>query len=451
MAMVTAHISINPVPGDRSNTTIDLIATSAADANGPAQSSFATFVIAVTSANEPPTIAALGDVVSPIGADVLLPLMAGDAEQNPLTYSVSGYAGATIVPTATYGRPTLAIASTAADVGDHEVTVTVTDDGNGGATAPLSASTTFLLRIRATDTAPVLSPVGDQTASEGTPFTLQLAAIDFEGDGVNYSASGLPQGATLDVRSGLLTWTPAFGQAGAYPLTLTATDGELSTSETINLVVANVTRAPIFVPVLAQTARDGVELRLTIQAADLDNEPIALSAISLPDGATFDPSTGLFDWFPSYSQSGPFTVTIGAANPHNQTATESFVINVQKVDLPPVLNASDQNFIIGQSSSFTLGATTPEAGATLTYSAKNLPEGATLDVNTGVVTWDPGPGQAGSYEPTFFVTDGTLTTRDTIVMRAALTLPPPDVRIAVTPSFASVPGQAVICTAGGSR
>ena len=71
-------------------------------------------------------------------------------------------------------------------------------------------------------------------------------------------------------------------------------------------------------------------------------------------------TTGLFDWFPSYSQSGPFTVTIGAANPHNQTATESFIINVQKVDLPPVLNASDQNFIIGQSSSFTLGATTPE-------------------------------------------------------------------------------------------
>ncbi len=440
----TAHISINPLPGDRSNTTVDLIATSAADANGPAQSSFATFVIAITSANEPPTIAALGDVVSAIGADVLLPLMAGDAEQNPLTYSVSGYAGATIVPTSTYGRPTLAIASTAADVGDHEVTVTVTDDGNGGATAPLSASTTFLLRIRATNTAPVLSPVGDQTASEGTPFTLQLAATDAEGDGVSYTASGLPQGATLDVRSGLLTWTPAFGQAGAYPLTLSATDGELSTSETINLVVANVTRAPIFVPVLAQTAREGVELRLTIQAADLDNEPIALSAISLPDGATFDPSTGLFDWFPNYSQSGPFTVTIGAANPHNQTATESFTINVQNVDRPPVLNASDQNFIIGQSSSFTLGATTPEAGATLTYSAKNLPEGATLDVNTGVVTWNPGPGQAGSYEPTFFVTDGTLTTPDTIVMRAALTLPPPDVRIAVTPSFASVPGQAVI-------
>ncbi len=139
-----------------------------------------------------------------------------------------------------------------------------------------------------------------------------------------------------------------------------------------------------------------------------------------------------------------FTATFSASNPYGQTATESFTINVQKVDLPPVLAASDHNFIIGKTTSFALGATSPEAGAVLTYAALNLPTGATLDTNTGIVTWTPGPGQAGTYDPTFLVSDGILTTRDTIVMRAALTPPVPSVRIDVTPSFASVPGQPVI-------
>ena len=51
-------INVDPQLGANgmSTTTVDLIATSAADANGPAMQSIQTFVIQVTSLNEPPTI-----------------------------------------------------------------------------------------------------------------------------------------------------------------------------------------------------------------------------------------------------------------------------------------------------------------------------------------------------------------------------------------------------------
>ena len=186
----TGVVTIDPVPGNAGNYTVDLIATSPADANGPAKSSVVAFVVNVTSLNEPPTIAPLGDVVAQPNTTVAFQVMAADTMQEPLTYTVTGFAGATIVPSATYAEPILSITTTSADIGDHEVTVTVTDNGHNGLTPDYSASTSFLLRVRATDTAPVLAPVGDQQAAEGTPFSLQLAASDAEGDGISYTASG---------------------------------------------------------------------------------------------------------------------------------------------------------------------------------------------------------------------------------------------------------------------
>ncbi len=439
----TATITAAPQPGDAPATTLDLVATSAADANGPGLSSVVRFVLGVSSLDQPPVAQPLGDVVLAPGATIDIPVQVADALQRPLTYTVSGYAGASIVASPVYGQAALFITADPNGSGDQTVTVTVTDDGNGGATTPESASSSFVLRIRGSDTAPVLAPVGDQQAAEGSAYALQLSAADAEGDGISYTATGLPAGALLGLRTGLLSWTPRYGQAGSYPVTFTASDGQLSTSETIDLVVAHVTRAPILTPIAPQTGRQGVDLNLTATATDLDGDAVALSAVALPPGATFDPATGVFDWTPTLRQSGLFTVTLAATNPFGQTDTQSFTIQVTPVDQPPVLAASDHDFVIGKAGSFALGATSPEPGAVLTYSAQNLPDGVTLDPSTGIVTWTPGPGQAGTFSPTFFVTDGTLTTADTIDLRAYLTLPAPSVRINVTPSFAGVPGQPV--------
>ena len=94
--------------------------------------------------------------------------------------------------------------------------ITATDDGNHGAGPALRAVASMTLRVRDADTAPILAPVGDQTGTEGQAFTLLLAARDAEGDGIGYSATGLPRGAVLDLRTGLLRWTPGFDQAGHY-------------------------------------------------------------------------------------------------------------------------------------------------------------------------------------------------------------------------------------------
>jgi len=57
---------------------------------------------------------------------------------------------------------------------------------------------------------------------------------------------------------------------------------------------------------------------------------------------------------------------------------------------------------------FTVNAKSPAAGVILTYSAGNLPSGASFDPATKTLDWTPKYGQAGTYALRFVVNDGVL-------------------------------------------
>ena len=81
---------------------------------------------------------------------------------------------------------------------------------------------------------------------------------------------------------------------------------------------------------------------------------------------------------------------------------------------PPVLAAiGNKTASEGQKLSFTLSATDPDGDA-ITYSAKNLPAGATLSGNA--FSWTPDYTQAGSYTVTFIADDGNLQDTQTITI-----------------------------------
>ena len=58
----------------------------------------------------------------------------------------------------------------------------------------------------------------------GYPVQLALNASDPDGDQLEFSAASLPDGATIDTATGVLSWTPTEAQAGAFDLTVMVTD-----------------------------------------------------------------------------------------------------------------------------------------------------------------------------------------------------------------------------------
>ena len=87
---------------------------------------------------------------------------------------------------------------------------------------------------------PVVQAIADRTTSEGVQVGFLVEASDPNGQPVALSASPLPVGAAfVDNGDGTATfnWTPAVGQAGAYTITFTATDGFLSASRSPTITV----------------------------------------------------------------------------------------------------------------------------------------------------------------------------------------------------------------------
>jgi hypothetical protein len=82
--------------------------------------------------------------------------------------------------------------------------------------------------------------IANQTFKEGTEFSIQLQASDPESDSLTYSASPLPQGASLNPSTGLFTWTPTYTQGGDYSIRFSVSDGIFEDFQVVMIRVAQV-------------------------------------------------------------------------------------------------------------------------------------------------------------------------------------------------------------------
>jgi hypothetical protein len=344
----------------------------------------------------------------------------------------------------------------------------VEDSGNGDNTKKLSSQQSFELVVRNSNTAPVLETggLGDEvTVAEGETLSVQLVGTDADGDVLTYSAKNLPRGAELDPVTGELTWTPDFQSAGTYEgIELMASDGHSSSSQTLKLTVTNSDRPPVLVPLPLQSTRENTELIFNLKGNDIDGDPLLYSAISqLPTGAKLDSRTGEFKWKPNYGQAGEYTLQFAVTDSHGSQDIKEVEIVVNNVNRLPKIVVKPQIVALGEELEFTLVGSDPDSSPTpnpqpdalanplgltpLHYSAANLPEGATLNPETGLIKWQPSPGQVGDYVVTYQVSDGEDTVEKNALIRVEAETSLPVVNLEFTPSFAPIPGQKVVINA----
>jgi RHS repeat-associated protein len=444
----TGTFHFAPGATDGGNYTITLQA--ADDGEGgqtPPLSARQSFVLTVQ-APPPPHLDYIGDKVALIGQPLQFTLKAEDRDQLPLAFPLPAGlpAAASITPT-TYGQAVFSWTPTAADAGTYPLVFQVLDNGNGDPTKVGSDQQAVRIVVRATDQAPVIVPISDPTVTAGQTLVVTPSASDPDGDPLTWAATALPPGTSLDPASGVLTWVTTLSQAGTYPgVTLTASDGSLSASQTFTIHATAANQAPVFLPAGPQSGREGAALRFTLGATDPDGDKLTFAALApLPDGVQLNAQTGEVDWTPTFEQQGDYTFHLGATDTGGLSASVDVPVHIANVDRPPTLApVPNQSVLLGQTLQFTLAGSDPDVGDTLTYSAAGLPDGATLDPKTGAFAWTPSVTQAGDYTVTFSVSDGELTEQQTADIRVLLTSQAPTVTLELTPSFPAVPGQQVI-------
>ncbi len=253
-----------------------------------------------------------------------------------------------------------------------------------------------------------MDPIGNQHVDEGDTGTLTLTASDPDGDDVNITSSTLEDWMTFDGTT--FTMSPAFGDAGTYPVTFTASDGSLTDTETITVTVGDINRPPVLDPIGNKQVQVYNELKFTLTAEDPDDDTLIFGSENLPFGATLNESNGKFSWIPTGAQLGEHIVTFTVEDGNGGFDSETITITVTEspVNNPPVLDPiGDKTVTEGETLNFEVTASDPDEDV-LTFEAANLPDGASFAQGSihYYFRWTPKNGQAGQYRVIFRVDDG---------------------------------------------
>ncbi len=147
----------------------------------------------------------------------------------------------------------------------------------------------------------------------------------------------------------------------------------------------------------------GQTLTLTLSAIDPDGDSLTYSVSGLPSGATFSERT--FTWTPTESQVGSHQVTFTVSDGQAQDSeTITITVTSTTTNAAPVLSAiGGKSTQENQRLAFSISATDTD-GDSITYSASNLPSGASFSGQN--FAWTPGYDQAGNHQVTFVASDG---------------------------------------------
>ena len=216
---------------------------------GQLSSKSAEVVIDVPLSNLSPSLAQPANQTTTVNANASLALSASDPEGKALTFTATG-----LPPGLLLNSSTRLISGIPNTVGSYTVTVRVSD-------GLLTASRSFTWAIVA-NRPPVLAQPANQTSKINATVSLALSASDPEGKALQFSAIGLPTGLVINGTSGLISGIAR--TAGAYAVTVRATDGALWVSRSFSWSVV----ATSLTPMTATTSSEAGSEEVTTRASE---------------------------------------------------------------------------------------------------------------------------------------------------------------------------------------
>ncbi len=273
----------------------------------------------ITSNNNPPVITNPGNQTNQEGDNgISLAVSASDIDGDTLTYGATG-----LPPGLSINSSTGVIAGNLDfnSAGSYNVVVSV-DDGNGG-----NDSAGFNWTVNNVNRAPTFdSTIANQTNDEGDSVNLSASASDPDGDTLNYSATGLPDGVSINSSTGLISGTLSAVSAGNYTVEVTVSDGSLTDVQSFSWLVNDVNQPPSITTPGNQVNQLSDSVNLPIQASDADGDNLTFSASGLPDGLSIDTGTGVISG--TVTTAAVFNVTVGVDDGNGGTDSVAFTWTV---------------------------------------------------------------------------------------------------------------------------
>jgi hypothetical protein len=325
--------------------------------------------------------------------------------------------------------------------GSTNITFTVSDGS-------LNAQSTFALTVIAVDDAPTISAIASQTTLEDTSKSVSFTINDIDstltcsGSVMASSANTTLVGTANMTISGnapncMVTILPKADQNGSSNITLTVSDGTLSSQSTFALTVTPVNDAPTINTIAAQSTLEDVAKTVNFTINDIDSTLTCASSVTVASANTalIDPSNVTISGtapncvasiVPLQYQNGSadltFTVSDGSLS-----AQSIFTLTVTPVNNAPTISAISSQSTL-EDTSKTINFTINDVDSTLTCagsvsasssnntlvgSANITISGTAPNCNAVVL---PKADQNGSANITFTVNDGSLSAQSTFAL-----------------------------------
>jgi RHS repeat-associated protein len=278
-------------------------------------------------------------------------------------------------------------------------------DGQGGQD---TQTYTLLVITSAANTNPMITSSPPKSVGLGRLYLYQVVATDPNGLPLTYSLPAAPAGMTID-STGMVRWTPTAAQLGSNAVTVRVDNNQgaaAGQSFTVQVVVQPTNAPPQITshPPLAATL--GSQYVYNLTGIDPDNTLLIWSLDTAPDGMTIDPMQGFIRWTPTAEELGSQSVTVRLTNAEGLHVTQSFVVTVRALDVPPLITSTPPTeATVSKSYTYPVQAADAE-GNPLTFTLTSGPLGMTIDSITGQVQWVPSQAELGSQNVAIEVDDG---------------------------------------------
>ena len=201
------------------------------------------------------------------------------------------------------------------------------------------AEQTVKITVYETNRAPILEKVGNITINEGETLELNLIAEDPDGDMLKYDYFGFANKKKRKI---------GYEEAGTYYTSVSVSDGYLSDSENITIIVKNTNRAPLFKPVSDIAVDENKSIEFTAYATDHDSDNINFSVENAPNTSSLINET--FTWIPDFDtvvdeDKKDFILTFTASD-NKINAKRNMTIRVYNKNRAPIItNTSPETLI----------------------------------------------------------------------------------------------------------
>lgn len=281
--------------------------------------------------------------------------------------------------------------------GNYKWNVKCKDDRNTG------ESETWNFRVNVPK-APLMNLISNITINETETAAITVNASDSNPEDVlSYSIND-----TRFIPTGnIFTWQTGYGDSGTYYFNVSVSDGSLTASQIIKIIVANKNRAPEFKGIIPDEnfgEDKNSTVNLTSYFSDPDGDNLIYKAsgnsnvnITILNGiATLIPKK---DWF------GVENIIFTANDSKLSVNSNNVIVNISNVNDAPILKPI-ANVSVEETQEVKIIANASDVDSAILYYSIN---DSRFTQNSNIFTWQTGYGDEGVYYALMSVTDGLET------------------------------------------